>query len=201
MGWEGKGLRAADVRRWPWLSPGREQDHRLCPSSYVYPQSEASCKVGSGCRGDLHFSLSPWSFSLEQSKCQGLHSKKIQPDPLQRPPSCPPRLHIDPNIWGQDCVSGKCSSQGSPIALGRRLVAGHPLATTVSRPCLRHVWQEEPGAARRCQRDGISQATVMNQTFPINNQGGEGETKKQAKATASVKANPVHSLIFYSAIT
>lgn len=80
-------------------------------------------------------------------------------------------------------------------------MAVHPLATTVSRPCLRHVWQEELGAARRCQRDGISQATAMNQTFPINNQGGEGDTKRQAEATASVKANPIHSLILYSAAT
>lgn len=57
------------------------------------------------------------------------------------------------------------------------------------------------GAARRCQRDGISQATAMNQTFPINNQGEEGDTKRQAEATASVKANPIHSLILYSAAT
>lgn len=48
------------------------------------------------------------------------------------------------------------------------------------------------------QWDRMSPAVVVNQMFPINSYEGKGKNKETTKATASVKANPIHLLMIFS---
>lgn len=160
----------------------------------------APCKVGSGCREDFCISLSlPGLLAL--SKASARDSTRRSSLIPCRGPSHVPQTTCGPQCLGPGPCFWEVLLPGQSHRLGEKVGGRSPACHHRVTSLLTARLAGGAGAARRCQRDGISQATAMNQTFPINNQGEEGDTKRQAEATASVKANPIHSLILYSAAT
>lgn len=189
-------LKSGEVRGFP-QTRSRTTGSAQAPTSNL----RAPCKVGSGCREDFCISLSlPGLLALSKASARDSTRRSslipcrgpiVPPDHMWTPVFGPRAVFLGsaPPLPGQSHRPGEKVGGSSP--------ACHHRVTSLLTARL----AGGAGAARRCQRDGISQATAMNQTFPINNQGEEGDTKRQAEATASVKANPIHSLILYSAAT